>query len=540
MTVQPPPDEYATVKRLVEETAAQYGDEPLLHYDGTSYSYRTINDQANAIANSLLDLGVEKGDHVCTFLYNSPEYLMVWFSLAKIGATLIPLDTRFRSDDLVTVIRDSDAETLVLDTHTLPNYEPVRDQLSQVKREFLIEHEANRTRYEPFATLLDGDSSMSPDQPVMPDDTMCIVYCTDEHRRLASKNTVRNQVPPGIVLPHYSYIVTGWEMSQNILQITPDDRLFTSLPLSNTNAQQTTVMASMLGGVDFVLVDKFEPEIFWDQIRQSEATIFSYLESMIAVLNNQPERAADADNPVKYCAGFGATEEIIEDFEDRFDLTLIEGYGQTETATVVAANRPDDQRVGSIGKPVEHVEVEIIDDNGWPVAPGQEGEIVVRPLWPHTMTTGYYGKPEETLDAFENQWFHTGDIGYRDKDGYLYFVSSRQDSIRRIGGLISSLEVETVIQNHPAVWTAVVFGVSYDEGDEEVKAIIVPEDDADLDPVEVIEYCKNRIAYFKLPRFIEIVNDPPRTPSKKVKRSELIDAGAGETWDRKAGYDLLR
>jgi acyl-CoA synthetase (AMP-forming)/AMP-acid ligase II len=540
MTIQPPPEQYATVKRLVEETAAQYGDEPLLHYDGTSYSYQTINDQANAIANSFLDMGVKKGDHVCTFLYNSPEYLMLWFGLAKIGATLIPLDTRFKADDLRDVIRDSDAETLVLDTNTLSSYEPVRDQLDQVKREFLVGREVSKNGYIPFANLLDSDSSMSANRPVTPDDTMCIIYCTNGNRRSTSKNTVRNQFPSGIVLPHYSYIATGWEMSQNILSITDNDRFFTTLALSNTNAQQITVMASMLAGIDFVLVDKFEPDMFWKQIRQSEATIFSYLESMIAVLNNQPERADDADNPIKYAVGFGASGEIVEDFEDRFDLTVIEGYGLAETATMVTANRVDDRRVGSIGKPVEHVEVEIVDDNGWPVAPGQEGEIVARPLWPYTMITSYYGKPEETLDARQNQWFHTGDIGYRDEDGYLYFITSKQDSIRRIGGLISSLEVETVIQNHPAVWTAIVFGVSYDNGDEDVKAIIVPEDDADLDPVEVIEFCESRLEYFKIPRFIEIVNDPPRTPSKKIKRSELIESGTGETWDREAGYDLMR
>lgn len=520
---------YENIMGLLADRAANKGDSPLVHTAERVYSYREVHRDSNAVANALVERGIEPGDQVCTLLENSPEFLAVWFGIAKAGGVMVSLNADLRDDGLAYVLRDSSATVIVLDASTRENYETIRGNDTGIETEFLLGEAPSGADYRPFAELLDGDRTAPPDRSRCGSDPMSIIYTSGSTSK-----------PKGVILPHYSYINTGQEFVDRMLSIGPDDRLFTTLPLSHCNAQQITVTGTILAATDFVLYGEFDPEQYWDQIRRHDATVFNYIGTMITNLHNTEEQPDDAENPAVYGIGAGAPSEVIDEFEPRFDVQLVEGYGLTETATTAAINPMDEPRHGSIGKPVSYTEMEIVDEEDHPLPPGEEGEIVVRPTRPNSFMRGYHNKPEETVDAWQNLWFHTGDIGYKDEDGYFYFVDRKVYAIRRPGGNISSYEVESVLSDHPALKEAAVFGVPDEHGNEAVKAVVVPKDGWNPTPVDVVSYCDGKLAYFKVPRFVEIQDELPKTTTERVKKYELMGERNHDVWDREKGYELKR
>jgi acyl-CoA synthetase (AMP-forming)/AMP-acid ligase II len=265
---------------------------------------------------------------------------------------------------------------------------------------------------------------------------------------------------------------------------------------------------------------------------------------MLSVLDNQRTTDRDEDNPAAYAIGHGFEndEAMIADFEQRFGVTVLEAYGITPTATLATSNQPDDRRLGSVGKPVRNAEIKIVDGDDWEVPAGESGEILVRPMETNTMLQGFFEAPELTADRCRNQWIHTNDVGYVDEDGYLYFVASKTNTIHlgRIAGRISSLEIESVIESHPDVRESVVIGIRNDDGREDIKAVVVPTEGAGLGPVEISEYCERRLTYYKLPRYVEIREEIPRSAAGKVRKAELRDVSSADIWSRDGGYELLR
>ena len=523
------PEQYETITSLLTDRAASEGESPLVHTADRVCSYREIHRDSNAIANALVERDVEPGDQICTFLENSPEYVAVWFGIAKAGGVMVSLNADFRDEALAYVLRDSAATSIVLDSSTRENYETIRDDDNDIETEFLLGEAPPGADYRSFEELLDADRTAPPGRSRRGSDPMSTIYTSGTTGK-----------PKGVILPHYSYLNTGREFVDRMLSIGSEDRLFTTLPLSHCNAQQLTVTGSILAATDFVLYPEFDPERYWDQIRRHDVTVFNYLGAMITNHHNTDERPDDADNPAEYGIGAGAPPEIIEQFESRFDVRLVEGYGLTETATTAAINPMDAPRRGSIGKPLSYTEIEIVDEQDRPLPPSEEGEIVVRPTRPNSFMLGYHNKPEETIDAWQNLWFHTGDIGYRDEDGYLYFVDRKVYAIRRPGGNVSSYEVESVLSNHPALKEATVFGVPDDRGNEAVKAVVVPKPGRSPTPVDVVSYCDGKLAYFKAPRFVDIRDELPKTPTERVKKYELMSESNRDVWDREKGYELKR
>jgi acyl-CoA synthetase (AMP-forming)/AMP-acid ligase II len=522
------PDDHETVTTLLADRAASKGDSPFVHTADRTYSYRELHRDSNAVANALVERGVQPGDRICTFLENSPEYLATWFGIAKAGAVMVPLNADLRDDGLAYVLRDSTARAIVLDASTRENYETIRGGETDVETEFLLGEAPPGSSYRPFGELLDGERATAPDRSRQGADPMSIIYTSGTTGK-----------PKGVILPHYSYITTGSILVDKVLD-GEDGRAFTTLPLSHCNAQQTTVTGSLLAGTDFALYAEFDPDRFWDQIRRHDATVFNYIGTMITNLHNADERPDDADNPAVYGVGADAPPAVIDEFEPRFDIQLIEGYGLTETATVAALNPTDAPRRGSIGKPLSWMEMEIVDEQDRPLPPGEEGEIVVRPREPNSFMLGYHDRPEETVDAWRNLWFHTGDIGYKDEDGYFYFVDRKAYAIRRPGGNVSSYEVESVLSDHPDLKEAAVFGVPAERGAEAVKAVVVPKPGRRPTPVDIVDYCDGKLAYFKVPRYIDIREELPKTTTERVKKYELIGETTQDVWDRERGYELKR
>jgi acyl-CoA synthetase (AMP-forming)/AMP-acid ligase II len=536
MTTSTPPDSVRTVKDAVEQKADALGDQPFLQYGDRTLTYAELDRRVNVIANSLRSRGVEPGETVCLYLYTAAEYVVTYLALAKLGAVVAPIDTRFSGETLAFVLRKSDASTIFVDADTHDAYQRVRSEVPNITAEYYVGGQAPIRSYREFATLAQHEDTTAPSVDVAEADTLSVTFI----QRHATEQ------PKGVLLPHYSYINTGWETCENLFGFSSSDRVFTTLPLYSIFTFQLGVMGSLLGEAQVIVSDPFDPDTYWDLVEQYDATIILYLGRMLSVLYNQeagpPEGASRVDLAIGHGFGFGTDETLIENFEERFDITVLEGYGITQTGTLATYNTPEDRTIGSSGKPVSFAEVQIVDENDWPVPTGESGEIVVRPTRPNTMLQGYYDDPEGAVDLCRNQWIHSGDIGYMDADGCLHFVANRDNSIYRgsIAGRISSLEIESVVTGLPGVRESAVVGVDSESGNEAIKVTVVPAADADLDPADVCRHCERNLPYLKVPRYIEIQSELPRNPSGKIKKDELRTADRNDAWDRRSGYELSR
>jgi crotonobetaine/carnitine-CoA ligase len=307
------------------------------------------------------------------------------------------------------------------------------------------------------------------------------------------------------------------------------------LPLFHIAGRFVTV-ACLLSGAKMVLSPRFSVGSFWEEVRRHGVTTFVAVGGICHMLYSMPEREDDAENTIRAVYAVPAPAEIYDAFEERFGCKLVEAYGATETNLVVYTDL-DESRKGSCGRPnSEYFDVRIVDADDEEVPTGTPGEILVRVRRPYLMMSGYYGLAEKTVEATRNLWFHTGDQAYRDDEGYVYFIDRVKDAIRRRGENISSFEVERLVTGHPEVSETAAIGVRSPLGEEDVKVVVVLKPGASLSHEELLRYCAEHMPYFMVPRYIEFVDALPRTPTEKVKKYELRQAGSGgvtaDTWDR--------
>jgi acyl-coenzyme A synthetase/AMP-(fatty) acid ligase len=427
------------------------------------------------------------------------------------------------------VIKDSEADTIILETALLENYAQVRSEVS-LKREILLGDVSGGPARGmiPFASLQQGSAADLATDIEM-SDPITIIYTSGTTGK-----------PKGVVLPQYSYV----HCSHGIMQyegLKEGDRLFSTLPLFHVGAQLLIAVPAMLADIDFALMKRFSASKYWDQVRHYKCNVLHYLGSIAQILLAQPERPDDADNPGERMIGGGIPEKIWHQFEKRFGVKIIEAYGLTECGGVSVHNPIGRVKPGSIGLPVAHQRVEIVDESDRIVPPFTNGEIVIRPEAPFTMMLGYYKNPQATVEACRNLWFHTGDYAYKDEEGYIHFLGRAAYFIRRRGENVSPEEVEGAINSHPEVEESCVVGVPSEMGDEDVKAYIVAKEASPPKPEEIIKWCEEQISYFKIPRYLEFVDSLPKTLTNRVERHKLKEAGVGQCWDReKSGYKLKK
>ena len=344
----------------------------------------------------------------------------------------------------------------------------------------------------------------------------------------------------GVMDPHTKICHSALEYIEAI-KATPKDVFFTCLPLFHANARILCIYPAMLLGTKAVIYERFSASRFWEQIKKAKATVFNSLGAMANFIYNQPRKVDDDDNPVRVCAAFPMPKQIYEDFEKRFKLKVVEGYGLTEVA-IITYNPYDKPKIGSCGKETKSFEVRIVDENDFPVPPGTVGEIVARGKIPWVTSLGYWNMPEKTVELMMNHFYHTGDAGYLDEDGYMYFVDRMKDYIRRRGENISSFDIECAVNAHPKVVESAAISVKSELSEDEVKIVVVLKKEGRLAPEELLAFCEERMPYFAVPRYVEFVESLPKTPNEKVQKSKLREASiTANTWDReKAGYKVKR
>lgn len=520
---------------IVREKAIKNSSKTFMIFGDKKFSYEKVDEIANRYANGFLQLGVRKGENVCIMLKNSPEYVFVWLGLAKIGGVEVPINNAYVGNWLRHVLNVSEARIVVLDEDFLGQIDAIKDDLKHLEKVIIYSSKGTFRRskdaklnYLDYGVLL-SSSSECPKTDVRYFDPIGVMFTSGT-----------TGLSKGAVLTHTHFYLWAY-VHAKYMGLKSDDILYTCLPFFHGISQFLTTYGGLLVDATVAIGEKFSATSFWEEIRKYNATYTPMVGAMARILCNQPIRSDDASNPLRIVYALPAPSEILEQFEDRFKLKLIEAYGSTECNAVVFQPLLA-RKLGSCGKVTDEYEVRIVDDYDNEVPVRQVGEFVTRGKEPFSIMLGYYKMPEETLKVFKNFWFHTGDLGYMDEEGYFYFVDRKKDAMRRRGENISSYEIEKVINTHPKIKESAAIAVPSEVGEDDVKICVVLNECQSLTGEELIQFCEGRVPYFAIPRYVEFLGSLPKTPTEKILKEQLRTRGVTPTtWDREqAGYKLKR
>jgi carnitine-CoA ligase len=515
-----------TIPFLLVRSAEVYGDRPCLSAGDLRLTYTEVLAAARAHAALLASAGVDPGDRVAVMSENRWEVLALWLGCAWRGAIFVPVNPASRGEQLEHILVNAGPGVLVVEA----GLEERLDALGRFPRELtqiwlLGSTDRAGPREVPVEPFPEASGAVDA-APVSPGDTLAILY--------TSGTTGPSK---GVVCPHAQF--TWW--GENVgkwLDLTSDDVLYTCLPLFHTNALNAFVQAVM-HGARYVVGPRFSASRFWQRLVEADATVTYLLGAMVSILVARPSSPLDRGHGVRVALAPATAAETWRVFQERFEIRIVDGHGMTETNAVIGP-RDGEQRPGWMGQVMPGFEARVVDEHDVVVSDGTPGELVIRSEEPFAFATGYWQMPEETVRAWRNLWFHSGDRVVRDESGYFRFLDRLKDAIRRRGENISSWEVEQALLHHPDVAAAAVVPVPSELGEDEVMAYVLPRSGSRLAPIDVVRFCEPRLAYFAIPRFVEIVDELPLTENGKVRKIELRERGVRETtWDREAAGVVL-
>lgn len=529
---------------ILRDRADKFGDKSFLQYQNEKpYTFKEVNALSNKIANGLIKIGVTKGDRVSVFLPNSAEYVLIWFGILKAGGILVPVNNAYKMDFLQFIIDNSDSKVSFISDHYLERLALIQDRIPRVEKVIVLpRNKTEAIKYRgtikqqliSYKDFLDNARSEEPDVDIRFIDVARLQYTSG--RTVWTKGATKSHAGD-------YYSARG---CVELLDVDETDTLFTALPLYYSNAQVLCVYPALIAGAKVTIYERFSTSHFWKWIKESGATIFNLLGAMNYFLWKQPSTTEEKEHRVRLALMSPAPHDILEEFMERFNLSVLEFYGIPETG-VITSTRPDEPfRIGSRGKEAPGYEVKIVDPETDEELPrGRVGEIVVRPRIPNIMVYGYHKMYEEAVKDFRNLWFHTGDSGKMDEDGYIYFVGRIKSYIRRRGEDISPFEIERILAQHHAVAEVAVIGINSEEGrfaEEEILAVIVNKPNTHPSGEELIKHCEERMPYFMLPRLIKFADELPKTADNVVEKQILMEQGiTPDTWDlNKSRYKIKR
>lgn len=509
------------IEQLIRKRVQAHPDAVWLKFRDEQYTWREVLSLIQRAANGLLRAGIRPGDRVAIMARNRPEFLWTYFGSLFIGAGFVPLNRWQRGGALEHMVNDSGIRMIAYDEDlrdTVHALQPVCPALTT-----FIAYGTPAANEIGFAALMDAPDTEPDVHVAHPSNAVDILYTSGT-----------TGTPKGVASTAYE---THLAPLREALGVRPGETLYTCMPLFHGSGLFVGAVGSIRLDAVFALGEAFSASQFWDECRRHGAVATHLFSSMFPILLKQPPSPADGDNPVRTVLSVGCPPSNWEAFESRFRVRIVEFYGMSDAIgmTVNLEGRP-----GSAGLPAAGVEFRIVDAHDRDVPPGEMGEIVFR--HPEGQLTHYHNLPEVTAHAYRGGWFHTGDLGKFDADGYLYFYGRIKEAIRRRGENISAWEVASVIDQHPKVKESAVFGVPSELGEEEVMVTVVAVDDERLIPEEIMDFCQGRLAYYAMPRFIDLVDALPKTSTQKVQLLALKSRGpTTATWDReRAGYVVRR
>ncbi|MFC1873045.1 AMP-binding protein [Chloroflexota bacterium] len=523
----------STCGQLAASRAATQPDATFYFYNSRRFSYKEVNWAANRVANGLTKLGIAKGHNICLLLGNSMEHIYTWYALMKLSAVIVPVNIQMGAEQVAHIVNNCETSLLIAEPATLPLVEAIVHATPAVKTLVLCGEAPAQPvaglKTVAFTELLRGN----PDEPhveVAETDLACILYTSGT-----------TGAPKGVMLSH-EYFLAGGELYTARLAATSKDVFYTTLPLYHIMGCVLGMLGPLTCGGAALLAEKFSASRYWELARRHGATCASITGTQTNYLFQQPPKPDDGDNPLRLISSFPVPVEIGNEFETRFNVKLGGIYGLTEALLPIMSKYDDLYKMGALGTATDY-DVRIADDADNELPPNEAGNLLVRPQQDsRRVFDGYYKMPEATLGMIAHCWFHTGDVGYKDEDGFIWFASRKKDVIRFRGENVSASHVESFIGAHEAVAECAIIGVPAATGEEDIKAVVCLKTGHSMAPDALLDYCANRMSWFMVPRYVEFTDKLPRTATDKIEKFKLKhDWDNSATWDREAeGYQVKK
>lgn len=481
-------------------TAAQHGERPALRLGEAVLSYTQFEQTSQLVAALLQQHGVRPGDRVALMLPNVPHFALLYYGALRLGAVVVPMNPLLKEREVAYHLSDSGARVLFVWTG-----------FEQEAEAGAVLADAKTVVVEPasWPGLLAGLAPIPEVHETDDSETAVILYTSGTTGK-----------PKGAELTHANIARNVEICADELIFVSKEDVVFGGLPLFHVFGQTASLNAAVYAGACLTLLPKFDPQAALETVARDRVTIFQGVPTMYTVLAHYPDRESYDTSSLRVCVSGGAAlpVEVLSAFESAYSCIVLEGYGLSETSPVVSINRLDLRRAGSIGVPVSGVEVRIVNESAIDVPVGEIGELIVRG---HNVMKSYWGKPEETAKAIPDGWFRTGDLAKRDEDAFLYIVDRKKDLIIRGGYNVYPREVEEVLYEHPAIAEAAVIGFPHAEFGDEIAAVVAFKPGAAVDAEEIREFVKARVAAYKYPRVVEVVQALPKGATGKILKREI-------------------
>jgi len=482
------------------------------------WSYGEFRRDADRFAHALTGLGVGHGDRVGLYTSNSAEFAIAFYGVLKVGAIVVSISSMYRSEEVEFIINDSEERVLVVGEAYLPEV-PARDAIPGIEQVIVARPRLgsasssaalpSKADYD-FWSLLEGRPEAFATFPTDREDGAEIIYTSGTTGK-----------PKGVVLTHAN-VTSNTNSTVHETGITPEDRSLCFLPMYHSFAQNFIFNGAVRGAAALIILPRFDLEPVLRAMKEQRVTRWHAVPTIYILILNHPDRRAvdEAFATVRFCFSAAATMpgEIARQWTERFGLKINEGWGLTESTPSATYNHQFRHKEGSVGTPVENVEVQIWDENDRPLPAGEVGQLVIK--GPNVMK-GYYNNPEATAEAIVDGWLKTGDVGMMDEEGYFFIVDRIKDMVNSAGLKIWPREVEEILYEHEAVAECAIIGIPDPVYGESVKACIVLRAGSEWDADEVIVYCKSRLASFKAPKVVEFMPALPKSPTGKILKTEL-------------------
>ena len=500
---------------IIEDGAAHHGDEPAIIFKGEEMTYRELKDKAESIASSLLYLGIKKGDHVAVWMPNNIHYLPIYFGITAIGAVMVPMNTRYRAHEVSYILKNSDAKAIFMVPRFLKmDYVDMLkniEGLDELEYAIVVDEKADvGIKSIPFSEFLSygKDNISDAVSKVNEDDVSQILYTSGTTGK-----------PKGVMLTHKN-VCTNAVVTGKLMGIRASDRYFIPLPLFHSFGLVLGCLTPLAFGASIVLQDVFNAKEALELMQKYECTMNFGVPTMF-MLELDEFRKGNYSLKLRsgMMGGAPCPVEVVKGVRNEMGCDVCIGYGITETSPLITLTRYEDddiKRAESVGKPLPGVEVKVVDDERRELPRGEIGEIAIR----GNVMKGYYKMEEATKKAVDEEgWYYSGDLGKMDEDGYVYITGRKKDMIVVGGFNVYPREIEELLFTHPKVKNVAVVGVPDKKLGEVVKAFIIP--DGELSEEEIKQFCKERVANFKVPKYVEFVDEFPMTASGKIQKYKL-------------------
>jgi len=513
------------------------------------YTYKDMDLLSNRLGNGLMKLGIKKGDGIALMEINSPEFLFTVFATFKLGTYCVMVNVALRGEGLKFIIDHSDASAIIVHWSLLDAILEIKSQVPKIKHLIVDTNEAPADFKLPEGTISFQDIMQAPDDDIDVeidrDDIVMLMYTAGTTGLPKATVFRQNRLVGG---NNVQTLVSLSRMPQLFGE--PDDTLHTCLPLFHANALYLSSLPCFFTEKPLILAKRFSASRHWDICRKYGITRFNALGAMIPILMKQPERSNDQNHKVREVFSAACPKEVWAAFEERFGVKILEFYAATDGGGFILGNwGTEDVPVGSMGSPAPGTIAEIMDDDGFLLAPEKVGELVflVKENEMKTRKVNYYKDDKSSKNLIQEgkdgqNWFHTGDLAYKDKDGWLFFVDRKKDSIRRRGENIASYSIEKIINLNDKIFESAAYGVKSELGEDEVMVAIVLKPGETMSPTELLDFCQDKMAYFMIPRYIDYVDKLPKNEVHRILKRILKERGVtGSTYDREEeGYIVKR